>query len=212
MADWPTTDRGTACRQRENTCPTPDYLQIQAMDVLPALLDQADIERAVLCGHSDGATIALIFAAAYPQRAAAVVAEAPHVFVEPETRAGILAAREAFADPALYGRLARHHGSKTQELLDRWSNLWLSDAYASWSVVADMSRIRSPVMLIQGSADQYGTRRQLTAIADRVRGPVEIALLQGIGHVPHHQASGLVRRLVAGFVARWADPARGGVR
>ncbi|MEZ5670345.1 MAG: alpha/beta fold hydrolase [Alphaproteobacteria bacterium] len=185
----------------------PGYLRHEAETVLPAVLAAAGIARPVLYGHSDGATIALMFAAAFPDRVAAVVAEAPHVFVEDETRAGIRAAMAAFAAPRLRARLARHHGDKTDALLAGWSGTWLSREFADWSIVDAMARIGAPVLLVQGADDQYGTRRQLEAIARRVRGPVVTALLSGVGHAPHRETQALVVDLAAGFLAREAPAA-----
>lgn len=187
------------------TAQQPSYLTEQARDVLPAILAATGLPRPVLYGHSDGATIALIYAALYPDRVAGVIAEAPHVIVEPITREGIIAARAAFREPRLFARLARHHGDKTQALLDGWSDIWLSDAFRTWSVVDLMARIAAPVLLVQGVGDAYGSRDQLDLVADRAAGPVSVALLQDCGHSPHREARGLVLEQVERFLARMPD-------
>lgn len=184
------------------TAQQPTYLTEQARDVLPAILAATSLAKPVLYGHSDGATIALIYAALYPDRVAGVIAEAPHVIVEPITREGIIAARAAFREPRLFARLARHHGDKAQALLDGWAGLWLSHAHADWSIVDLMARITAPVLLVQGVDDAYGSRAQLDLIASRVAGPSSVMLLQDCGHSPHREPRALVLDQVERFLAR----------
>lgn len=181
---------------------TPDYLTHQATVVLPEVLRACGVVDPILFGHSDGATIALIHAATFPGDATAVVAMAPHVFVEDLTRAGIVAARRAFAAPRTMARLARHHGDKTQTLLDGWSDAWLSEAFRAWTIIDALDRITAPVLLIQGVGDAYGSHRQLLAIADRVGGPVSAAMVQHCGHAPHQDATEIVVDQFRRFAAR----------
>lgn len=166
----------------------PRYLHDEAYRVLPALLDALDVSRAVLIGHSDGGTIALLAAGAFPERVAAVVCEAAHVFVEEITLAGIRAAGEAFAEGELRRRLQRYHGEKTDATFAAWHDTWLSPAFRDWSIEAELARVTCPTLVLQGEDDEYGTPAQVTAIARGVSGPVETALIPGCAHVPHHQA------------------------
>lgn len=178
------------------------YLHEEAELVLPAVLDALGVPRAVLFGHSDGATIALLFAAAHPARVAAMISEAAHLFVEEETLAGIRAAVEAYATTDLPRRLARYHGDKTEALFRAWSGTWLSPAFRDWRVEAEVARVTAPVLAIQGAEDEYGTPAQVEAIKRLAKGPVETALLPGCAHVPHHQARDKVLDLAAGFIER----------
>ncbi len=178
------------------------YLHREAIVFLPAVLDALRLPRAALFGHSDGGTIALLFAAAFPDRVAAVVAEAAHVFVEPETLRGIEATAAAFREGTLRQRLARYHGGKTDALFAAWAETWLSPAFRGWNVEPELPRVACPVLVLQGEADQYGTPAQVEAIARGVRGPVETALLPGCGHAPHHEAPGAVLELAAAFLGR----------
>ncbi len=181
---------------------TSRYLHDEAWQVLPAVLDAAAIDRAVLVGHSDGGTIALLFAARFADRVAAAVTEAAHVHVEPETLAGIAAAVEAWRTTDLRQRLARHHGDKTEALFQAWADTWLAPGFRDWNIAEDIAGLACPVLLIQGAEDEYGTPRQLAAIAGAALGPVERLLLPGVGHTPHRQARATTLQAMADFVRR----------
>jgi pimeloyl-ACP methyl ester carboxylesterase len=160
---------------------TPSFFDEEAQEVLPALLAELGIVEPVLVGHSDGATIALVHAAAHAVRG--VVAMAPHVFMESEALDGIRAAREAYASGGLRERMARHHRDPDHPF-GGWSGLWLSPAFAAWSIEEQLERITAQLLLVQGSEDEYGTLAQLDAIERRVAGPVRRLVTDG-GHSPH---------------------------
>lgn len=187
------------------------YLHDEAYDALPDALHTAGVERAVLVGHSDGGSIALLFAARFPEATAAVVSEAAHVFVEEETLAGIRAAVDAYAHTDLKQRLARHHREKTGRVFSHWADCWLSPPFRHWNIEADIRGLRAPLLLIQGADDAYGTTAQLDAIAAAAEGTVKRVLLPGCGHVPHHEQRQAVVDLMAGFIGRhglddWNSP------
>jgi len=138
--------------------------------VLPELLAALAIEKPVLVGHSDGASIALIHAAHHP--VSAVVAIAPHVFVEEMCLDEIRVARGAYNEGGLRDRLARHHRDPDAAFFG-WNNVWLDPAFPNWDITDELPRITCPLLLIQGERDQYGTMAQLDAIATRARGPVQ---------------------------------------
>ncbi|WP_299615606.1 alpha/beta fold hydrolase [Pelagibius sp.] len=161
------------------------YLRHEARQVLPAVLAAAGIERPVLVGHSDGATIALMFAAAFPEAVSACIVLAPHVMVEEITLAGIRAADAEPGASALRARLARHHGDKTEVLWRAWAETWLRPGFDGCEMRADLERITAPVLAIQGAGDAYGSPAQVEEIARRVSGPVEALLIPGCGHAPH---------------------------
>ncbi len=190
---------------------TPRYLYDEAWQTLPVVLDQAGIGRAVLVGHSDGGSIALLFAARFPERSAAVVSEAAHVMVEPITLAGIRAARAAFHAPdgRLRGALARHHGTKTDDTFANWAEVWLSPEFAAFDMRAELPLVTAPCLVIQGEQDEYGSPAQVAAIAAGVGGPVEPWLVPDCGHVPHFQAAGRVLPRIAAFLDRLEASASG---
>ena len=178
----------------------PDYMHHEGEVVLPALLRALEVERPVLFGHSDGASIALIAAGAHPELARALVLEAPHVFVEDVSVRSIAEAKTAFESTDLSAKLARHHADAAATFYG-WNDAWLDPRFRGWNVEAYAARVRVPVLLIQGEADEYGTTAQLDAIAARVPG-TETLVVPGAGHSPHRDASDVVLDRVAAFVAR----------
>jgi pimeloyl-ACP methyl ester carboxylesterase len=176
----------------------------QALVVLPALLARLAIERPVLVGHSDGASIALIYAGAgHPVTALVVLA--PHVFVEDVSVAGIEAARDAY-ESTLRPRLAKYHDDVDATFWG-WNGVWLSPEFRSWNIEFYLPAIEAPVLAIQGTEDQYGTLAQLDAIADGTAGATERLVVDGAGHVLHTGTTRSVVDAVAGFVERVSRPA-----
>ena len=177
---------------------TVGYMHDEALDVLPAVLDHFAIERPVLVGHSDGASIAVIYAGAgHPVAGLALLA--PHVFVEPCTIDSIAEARTAFATTDLPTRLGRHHDDAVATFRG-WKDVWLSPGFRTWNIESFLPGITAPTLLIQGDADQYGTLAQLDAIERGVRGPSERLVVEGAAHAPHLEALRPTVAAVAGFV------------
>ena len=180
----------------------PRYLYDEAWTALPEVLDAAGIDRAFLIGHSDGATIALLFAARFPDRSAGVVCEAAHVIVEDVTLAGIRTAKQAFEAPdsRLAAALRRHHRDQAGAVFAAWAGAWLSPEFSDFDMRGELPGITAPVLAIQGENDEYGTPRQLELIAEGVAGAVETWLVPDCAHVPHHQVAGRVLLRIADFV------------
>jgi len=149
---------------------TPRFMHEEALEVLPAVLRALEIADPVLVGHSDGASIALIHAAAH--RVSAVVAIAPHVFVEELCLAEIREAKRAYEADGLRERMGRHHRDPDAAFYG-WNDVWLHPEFPHWDITDVLPDITCPVLLIQGEHDQYGTMAQLDAIEARVSGPVE---------------------------------------
>jgi pimeloyl-ACP methyl ester carboxylesterase len=180
------------------------YMHDQALEVLPELLVRLGVERPVLIGHSDGASIALIYAGAgHP--VSGLVLLAPHVFVEDRSIAGIEAARDAFLSSPRRERLGRYHDGVDSTFWG-WNDVWLSPEFRSWNIEPYLATVDVPVLAVQGVDDEYGTVAQLDAIAGGVgRGLVEPVMLPGQGHVLHTGDAADVVALVAGFVSRLAS-------
>jgi pimeloyl-ACP methyl ester carboxylesterase len=175
----------------------PDYMHHEGEVVLTALLAQLGIERPILFGHSDGASIALIHAGAHPGAVRALVLEAPHVFVEDVSVRSIAAAKVTYATTDLPKKLARHH-TDPDATFAGWNDIWLDPRFRDWNIEAYAERVRVPVLLIQGDADEFGTTAQLDAIAARVPG-TQTLMVPGAGHSPHRDAPDLVLEHVAAF-------------
>jgi pimeloyl-ACP methyl ester carboxylesterase len=166
--------------------------------LLPQILDACGIARAILFGHSDGGSIALIAAAHDSRRVAGLVLEAAHVFVEDVSVESVERTTAAFASGDLRARLARHHDNV--DLAFRgWSDVWLDPEFRSWNLEALLPRVVCPVLVIQGEQDEYGTVRQVEAIAAQVTGPVQPIVLPACGHSPHRDRPEDVLAAVAAF-------------
>jgi pimeloyl-ACP methyl ester carboxylesterase len=183
---------------------TPSFFHEEALIVLPEVLRRLGAEEPVLVGHSDGASIGLIHAAANPVRG--LVLMAPHVVVEDVTLEAIRETRELFETTDLRERLARHHDDPDVAFRN-WCDLWLDPAFRRWTLEPDAARVTCPVLLIQGADDPYGTLEQLNRIESRVRGPVRRLVVPG-GHSPHREALEPVLREVAAFVEEVDELAR----
>jgi pimeloyl-ACP methyl ester carboxylesterase len=175
-----------------------DYLHRLAFEELPAVLDACSVATPVLVGHSDGATIALLYAARHPT--AAVVAEAAHAFVEEAALAGIRATLTRYTEGDLRCRLSRYHGGKTDALVHAWADTWLAPWFRGWDVTEELREVTCPVLLLQGADDGYATPAHLDAIARSLGGPVTSRLLEGCGHAPHRDLPRRTLDLVTRFL------------
>jgi pimeloyl-ACP methyl ester carboxylesterase len=177
-----------------------DVLEQEAEIVLPALLQALSIERPVLIGHSDGGTIALLYAAAFPQRVRGAITLAAHVVLDDLTFGGVAALERSWRKGDLRSELERLHGLGAEILFRAWSGLWLDPARRAWSIIDRLPHITCPVLAIQGAEDEYGLPGQLDAIAAGVAGPAERVLISNCAHDPHHQARAVVLERIAAFV------------
>ncbi|HEY7621560.1 MAG TPA: alpha/beta hydrolase [Solirubrobacteraceae bacterium] len=176
---------------------TPAFFHEEALEVLPALLEQIDAPEPILVGHSDGASIALIHAGAHP--VAGLVLLAPHVVVEDVTVDAIRETRRQFQAGELRERMARHHDDPDAAFRG-WCDVWLDPAFRDWSLEAEAEAVTAPALLVQGADDPYGTLDQLDRIQARVRGPIQRLVLAG-GHSPHLDQPQAVVEAIAAFVA-----------
>jgi pimeloyl-ACP methyl ester carboxylesterase len=177
---------------------TPRFMHDEALDALPALLAEHGIERPVLVGHSDGASIALIHASQHPVTKLVVLA--PHVFVEDLSVASIREARETFETTDLRDRMARYHRDP-EATFRLWNDIWLDPAFRDWNIEDVLPGIEAPLLAIQGEHDQYGTLAQIDAIEAGVRGPFERVVVDA-RHAPHLEAPEETLRAAAEFVRR----------
>ena len=176
------------------------YVHDEALDSLPEVLKKSNVHDAILIGHSDGGSIALIFAADYPQLARGVVSEAAHVFVEEITLEGIKEVVNKYETMNLGDRLSRYHGDNTEKIFRAWHETWLSAEFKRWNIENCLPRIKCPVLVIQGEDDQYGTEAQVEAIASQVSGPSKSLLIPNCSHIPHKQAKDIVVQEMTDFI------------
>jgi len=179
------------------------YMHDEALVTLPQVLVAASIEQAVLVGHSDGASIALIFAGSgLPEasRVRGLVLEAPHVFVEDLSVESIAKAAEAYTTGELRSRLARHHGDNVDGAFWGWNRAWLDPGFRAWNIEEFLPRVRAPSLVIQEQDDPYGTLAQVESIETKSGGPVSRLLLPRCGHAPHRDQPEATIEAVARFV------------
>lgn len=169
---------------------TPRFMHEEALDVLPRLLAEHGLDRPVLLGHSDGASIALIHASEHP--VAGLVLLAPHVFVEDVTVASIEEARTVFETTDLKARMARYHRDP-ERTFRLWNDVWLDPAFRDWTIEDVLPRITAPTLAIQGAHDQYGTLAQLDPIDAR-------RVVLDCRHAPHLEAPEETLRAVTEFL------------
>lgn len=177
-----------------------DFLEHEAEQALPGLLDACGIERPVLIGHSDGGTIALLFAAAFPERPLGLITEAAHVFLDRVTLAGVTEVAARWRAGDLRARLERYHDANSEAMFRGWAETWLRPERRTWRITDKLGRIICPLLAIQGEDDEHGLPAQLDAIAAGVSGPAERLMVPGCGHAPHHQARPFVLERMADFV------------
>lgn len=191
---------------RSDPLPQPpghDYLH-RAAGRIPALLDALGIDRPHLYGHSDGAAIALIAAATAPQRVAGLVLEAPHVTVEAQTAAAIVAVKDLYPNGELKRKLARHHRDPDR-VFANWAETWLDPGFAGWSIEDLLPRITAPALLIQGRNDPYFSLGQLDRIAHAVSDTHRLELAD-CGHAPYREQPEAVLGAVVDFLNNLKKP------
>ncbi|HEX9940748.1 MAG TPA: alpha/beta hydrolase [Thermoanaerobaculia bacterium] len=183
--------------------PRPIRFMHDEAEILARILERTGIREAILVGHSDGASIALIHAGSGDAaRLRGLVLEAPHVFAEPWGLASIARAWEAYRTTDLRERLARHHGANTEVAFRGWNDVWLHPEFRAWNIEEFLPAIEVPMLILQGEQDEYGTWRQVEAIQRQSGGPVEALPVPDCGHAPHREHPELTLRAMTEFIAR----------
>ncbi len=176
-----------------------NYMELEAA-VLHDLLTELKIDDAILFGHSDGGTIALLAAGKYPAKIKAIICEAAHIFVEDITLKGIYAAMEEYKKTNLRERLAKYHGDNTDTLFNAWTKTWTRNDYRSWNIEQSLPHVACPLLFIQGEADEYGTLAQLEKTTSGVSGRPEKFIVPNAGHTPHKEATAQVLKKTIEFI------------
>jgi pimeloyl-ACP methyl ester carboxylesterase len=177
-----------------------DFMHQQAQQVLPALLEAvAPNARPWLFGHSDGGSIALVYAALFPERVAGAIVAAPHIVVEEVSVASIAQTRKAYLQSDLRSRLARYHDD-VDSAFWRWNDIWLNPAFRDWTIESLLPQIRCPLLAMQGANDEYGTMAQIDGIAHAVS-HTQLLKIEQCGHSPHRDQPQQVIDAVARFLA-----------
>jgi pimeloyl-ACP methyl ester carboxylesterase len=181
---------------------TVSFMHEEATDVLPRVLAAIGFQRGILFGHSDGASVAAIYAGSVQDhRVRGLVLIAPHFFAEEMGLAEIRRAREAFAAGPLREKLKRWHAD-VDCAFRSWSEPWLEPQFRKWDITEALGYIRVPMLIVQGEKDQYGTLKQVETAQEECFCPVEAAVLPGVRHDPCREAPELTLKTVADFINR----------
>jgi pimeloyl-ACP methyl ester carboxylesterase len=178
------------------------FMHREAREVLPRVLDAIGFKRGLFVGHSDGASIAAIYAGSVQDhRVRGLVLMAPHFFTEDMGIAEIARAKEAYDNGDLRQKLARWHAD-VDNAYRGWNEVWLNPEFRHWDITEELAYIRVPILIVQGEGDQYGTVRQIEVAKEECYCPVEVALLSGARHAPHREAPEATLKTIAGFADR----------
>lgn len=177
------------------------YMHVEALEILGPVLDHWTVKKAILVGHSDGASIAAIYAGAYDDpRLKGLVLMAPHFFMEPICYRAISGSTSAFQTTKLREKLAVHHGDNVDCAFWGWNRVWLDSDFEHWNIEEFLPEISVPMLVIQGEDDAYGTAAQWQAAEQKSGGPVEVAVIPDCGHSPYREAPEASLKASAGFV------------
>jgi pimeloyl-ACP methyl ester carboxylesterase len=178
------------------------YMHEEARETLPRLLDAIGFKRGLLLGHSDGASIAAIYAGSHQDhRVGGLVLIAPHFFTEDSGIAAIQEAKKAYETGDLRTRLSRWHAD-VDNAFRGWNGAWLDPGFRQWDISEFLAYIRVPVLIVQGEDDQYGTVAQIEAAERECYCPVEVALLKGAKHSPQREAPEASLKAITEFIRR----------
>jgi pimeloyl-ACP methyl ester carboxylesterase len=185
------------------TLPRPlTYMEDEARQVLPRVLEAIGFERGILLGHSDGASIATIYAGGIEDfRVRGLVLIAPHFFVEDLGIRSIERVRTQFAEGDLRERLRKYHGANVDVAFGGWNAAWLDPQFRSWDIRDAIGYIRVPILIVQGEDDQFGSVAQIDAAREEAYCPVDVALLPAVRHHPHLEKPDETLSIVAGFLS-----------
>jgi pimeloyl-ACP methyl ester carboxylesterase len=171
----------------------------EAADELAKLITALKIQYPILYGHSDGGSIALIYAANHPDKVKAVITEAAHVFNETGTIKGVREARPWMEEGKMEG-LRKYHGDRYQEVFYAWNDIWLDDSFMDWDITDLLPSINCPQLIIQGKDDQYGTLLQVETIAKMTTGETSTFTPENCGHAPFKEQREKVMEMSAQFI------------
>ena len=182
------------------------FMHHEALTVLPEVIKQYKIRKYILIGHSDGASIALIYAGENnTKNLLGLVNEAPHVFCEALTTRSIEKVRQHYLSGNLRERLLKHHGENVDCAFHGWANVWLHSDFSTWNIESCLPKIKTPQLILQGNDDEYGTSLQVDAIVRQSGNSVETYFLDNCGHSPHREQESQTLHKMSQFVLNLLD-------
>jgi pimeloyl-ACP methyl ester carboxylesterase len=191
---------------RSDPCSLPiqvRFMHEEGLDVLPGVLEVTGIRQCILIGHSDGASIAIIYAGGTTAKPLlGIITEAPHVFFEKRTMLGIQKAKKSYQGGDLRKKLEKYHGSNTECAFWGWNDTWLHPDFLKWDIQEYLPGIKVPMLVIQGEDDEYGTGAQVKAIERYAGAGAETVILPGCGHAPHLEQETAAFKVMTDFISR----------
>jgi pimeloyl-ACP methyl ester carboxylesterase len=179
-----------------------EYMHVEALEVLPKVLEAIGFRRGLLVGHSDGASIAAIYTGGVQDhRIRALSLIAPHFIVEDVSVSSIATIKQTYEQGELRAKLSRWHGD-VDNAFHGWNSAWLDPKFRDWDISEYLAYIRVPVQIVQGEGDQYGTLRQIEVAREECYCPVDVAMIADAAHSPHREAADATLEVVAGFANR----------
>jgi len=170
------------------------------METLPAVLNKLGVSRFILVGHSDGASIALIYAGHQPAPGLlGVIVEAPHLFVEEKGLRAIEMTREAYLDGELRQRLTPYHDTNVDAAFWGWNDAWLDPEFVHWEIIDYVKNITAPILSLQGEDDPYGSRDQVDRIKELCPGNAQTVMLKDCAHSPHREQNSATLKAMSRF-------------
>ena len=179
-----------------------DYMHNEAQQTFPAVLASMGVgdESPIFFGHSDGASIALIYASCFPGKVSAVIALAPHYFVEEKALTGITETGELYRVTEMKTKLGRYHDDPDL-IFRRWHDAWLSQPFRDWNIGPLISKIQCPVLAIQGQNDEYASMQQIDGIKN-LAPQTELLKIENCRHSPHKDQPQIVTSATMDFLKR----------
>lgn len=177
-----------------------NYLEIEAVVYLRGLIEELGLEKPILVGHSDGGTIALIYAAHYPDQVRGIITEAAHIYVEDVGSGSMQRAIHQFEHTIFKEKLAKYHGEKTEALFYAWVDTWTSASFSTWNIKEQLDAINCPALILQGAEDEYATQQHMWDIAKGIGEHAKGVLIENCGHIPHLQAQAETLALSKDFI------------
>jgi pimeloyl-ACP methyl ester carboxylesterase len=178
-----------------------DYMETEALNELPLLLESEEIEECILIGHSDGGTISLVFAGSSPKvKVKGVITLAAHVFCEEISTKAISKAKDDYLRGDLKKKLTRYHGENTDCAFWGWNGAWLDPEFMKWTIERYLPSIVAPLLVIQGRDDEYGTLKQVETIEAKTTFATEVFIVDGCGHWPHVEEKNVVLPVMEKFI------------
>jgi pimeloyl-ACP methyl ester carboxylesterase len=176
-----------------------DYIELEA-DILNELLDHWKIDQAILFGHSDGGSIALITAGKYPQKISGIITEGAHIFVEDITIQGINDAIKLYQTTNLKTKLEKYHDDKTDDMFWAWASTWTTNEFRYWNIESFLPQVVCPSLIIQGAADEYGRVKQVEQITVQTNGTSIPLIIPEVKHTPHKEVPQLILEKSTEFI------------